>query len=189
MKRYSEPFLKYIHWYKLFFYICCFCPFAFDVWLLQQRVPLAGTSRKNKGASMTCESPPSSISECNRVIANGLVGVRGWLGLLLKPTRQQAQHLLEMVKWAPVWARSRWCIIPAGSGLCSSLAQFPCSWSHQEHWTELHRARTSSRECSLGQQTQRHPKLGRRHQLTYFIEFVANKAKPQGGAEFLVYLV
>lgn len=39
-----------------------------------------------------------------------------------------------MVKWAPVWAQSRWCIIPVGSEHCSSLAQFPPSWSHQERW-------------------------------------------------------
>lgn len=48
----------------------------------------------------------------------------------------------------------------------------------------------ASARCNPGEQTQKHPKLGRRHELTrYFIAFVANKAKPQGGAEFLVYLV
>ena len=33
---------------------------------------------------------------------------------LLNPIHQQAEHLLEMVKWAPVWAQSRRCIVPAG---------------------------------------------------------------------------
>lgn len=50
--------------------------------------------------------------------------------------------------------------------------------------------RPASARCDPGEQTQKHPKLGRKHELPcYFIGFVANKAKPQGGAEFLVYLV
>lgn len=133
MKRYSEPFLTYIHRYKLFLIYVASALLHLTSNYSSKPVPLAGISMKNKGVSMTCESPLSCISECSTVIANGLAGERGWLGLLLKPTQQQAQHLLEMVKWAPVWAQSRWCIIPAGSGHCSSLAQFPCSWSHQEH--------------------------------------------------------
>lgn len=100
MKRYSEPFLTYIHWYKLFLIYAVSALLHLTSNYSSKPVPLAGISRKNKGASISCESPLSCISECSTVIANGLAGVKGWLGLLLKPTQQQAQHLLEMVKWA-----------------------------------------------------------------------------------------
>lgn len=93
------------------------------------------------------------------------------------------------------------CISPvsralAGNGYVGSSAgleqgiHYPSRMRKEIDPSEVHRSTAIDPIQQVHDATQKHLKLGRRCELTCnFIGFAANKAKPQGEAEFLVYLV